>query len=763
MTENGTNLPTVCVLCSHNCGLRVDVQDGRIVAVRGDETNPITKGYVCNKAFGIGHYVEHGDRVRHPLRRQPDGTFEPIDWTTAITEIAARLNAIRAHHSPRAIALVGIGGQGNHMDAPYAMAFLRGTGSRRWFNAFAQEKTQHNLLDQWMFDASPATFLHADTGRARFVLVLGTNPKISNRGHNATDTFKMLADDPARTVVVVDPRETDTARTATRHLRVKPGTDVYLLLAMAAVIVREGLFARRFLDERTIGLDLLQAELAAVDVAAMAARCGLDVDAILETARGFAGAESAAIFFDLGVEQTPFSTLISYLMRALLVLTDNLGRPGGCMFLESFLPPMQDPTLGKEPERALASGIPAIRALGNDGMFSPTLVPEEVLLDHPERIRAIIVEGSNPILSYSDASRWREAREHLDLLVVIDPAMTETARLADYVLPTPVGYEKWETAVFPRGVPEVYMQVRPPVVPPPPEALPEPEIYVRLCEAMGLYGPPPAELDALAQEALTPAGAMAFLGAAQAAARGGQHEMLVWAYRALGPHLPAPALTAMFFIAHLNAMFRTESVLRTLGPDWEGKMPFEIGTELFRRILAHPEGVEIARQRLETNLEDHLGFADRKIQLAPAPMLPEIRRALSTAPTVDPAFPLVMAAGLRTRWTANTIQRDPAWRKGKGPHCALNLSPPDATALGIHDGDTVRVATNRGSLILPAQVDKKLMAGHVWMPNGFGMVSADGMVQGANQNELTDVADRDPFTGIPHHRYVRCRVERVAG
>jgi anaerobic selenocysteine-containing dehydrogenase len=759
--ENGTNLPTVCVLCSHNCGLRVDVHEGRIVAVRGDETNPITKGYLCNKAFAISHYVEHGDRIRHPMRRQPDGTFEGIDWATAISEIATRLNDIRTRHSPRAIALVGIGGQGNHMDAPYAMAFLRGTGSRRWFNAFAQEKTQHNLMDQWMFDASPATFLHADTEHARFLLVLGTNPKISNRGHNATDTFKHLAEDRTRTVVVADPRETDTTRTATRHLRVRPGTDVYLLLAMAAVIVREGLAADQFIAERTTGFEQLRAELAAVDVATMAAHCGLEVEAVLETARGFAQADSAAIFFDLGVEQTPFSTLVSYLIRVLLVLTDNLGRPGGCMFLESFLPPHQDPSLIKEPERALASGIPAIRALGNEGMFSPTLVPEEVLFDHPERIRAVIVEGSNPILSYSDASRWREAREQLDLLVVIDPAMTETARLADYVLPTPVGYEKWEIAVFPRGVPEVYMQVRPPVVPAPPEALPEPEIYVRLCEAMGLYGPPPAELNALASEALTPGGAMAFIGTAQAAATGGQHQMLIWAYRALGPHLPAPSLTAVFFIAHLNAMFRPESVLRTLGPDWEGKAPFEIGNELFRRMLAHPEGVEIARQRVETNFEDHLGFADRKVRLAPEAMLPEIRRAIATAPTVDSTYPLIMAAGLRTRWTANTIQRDPAWRKGKGPHCALNLSPADATALGIRDGDAVRVATNRGSLTMPAQVDKKLMAGHVWMPNGFGMISSDGMVQGANQNELTDVADRDPFTGIPHHRYVRCRVERV--
>src|SRR5207249_11082871 len=149
MTESGTNLPTVCVLCSHNCGLRVDVKDGHIVAVRGDETNPITRGYVCNKAFGIAHYVEHGDRVRHPLRRRPDGTFERIDWTTAIGELAARLNEVRARHSPRAIALVGIGGQGSHMEAPYGMGFLRGPGSRRWFNAFAQGPTQHTPPGPW--------------------------------------------------------------------------------------------------------------------------------------------------------------------------------------------------------------------------------------------------------------------------------------------------------------------------------------------------------------------------------------------------------------------------------------------------------------------------------------------------------------------------------------------------------------------------------------------------------------------------------------
>ena len=118
---------------------------------------------------------------------------------------------------------------------------------------------------------------------------------------------------------------------------------------------------------------------------------------LVETAREFAAAESAAIFYDLGVEQTPFSTLISYLIRVLLVLTGNLGRRGGNMFLESLLPPSRAPSGHAEPERALASGIPAIRALGNYGMFSPTLVPEEILLDHPRTHARPDRRGRQPV------------------------------------------------------------------------------------------------------------------------------------------------------------------------------------------------------------------------------------------------------------------------------------------------------------------------------------------------------------------------------
>jgi formate dehydrogenase len=483
-------------------------------------------------------------------------------------------------------------------------------------------------------------------------------------------------------------------------------------------------------------------------------------------ARDYASAPTAAIMFDLAVEQNLFSTLISYLIRVLSVLTGNVGSAGGNTFMETQAPPEWSPKRFEEPERTLATGIRGISAMGGFPMFSPTLVPEEILVDHPERLRALVVEASNPILSYSDTKAWREAREKLDLLVVMDVSWTETAELADYVLPAASGYEKYELAGFPKAYPEVYMQVRPPVVPAPGDALPEPEFYAALGEAMGLWPKTPDDLFTLAEGALEPAGAMAYLGALMAESGGDPAKMLFWTYRALGPHLPSPALAAVWVLCHQNAMGRREGVLRTLGAEFENANPFELAHELFRRILAHPEGTEIAKGDSENNLASAVGWDDGRIRLAPEELLAEIPRAIENGPTSDPDFPFVLALGLRTRWTANTIQRDPAWRQGRGPFCALHLSPGDAMRLDVAEGDPVRITTRRGDAELPAAIDEKLRDGHVWIPNGFGAKypDADGKLveQGINLNELSDAADRDPITGCPHHKATPCRVERAA-
>jgi len=754
---------TACVLCSHNCGLTVDVEAGHLANIRPDSRNPITRGYICNKAYSLDKYVHHSERVCHPLRRSAEGRFERVSWDDAVAEIAARLTALREHHSARCIGLVGAGGQGNHMGVAYAVSFLNGLGSPMWFNALAQEKTQHSLLDQWMFGASPATWLHADDHATHYLLVLGSNPRVSHRGHSATELLAALASDPDRTLVVVDPRRTETARHADIHVALRPGSDCYFLLALIATLVQRRLIDSASVACRTVRADRVLSRAAAVDVAVMAGRCAIPVSVIERVAEGFATAASAAIACDLGVEQNRFSTLNAYLIRVLLVLTGNLGRAGGNLFYELFNPP--DPGL-LEPRfssTTAVSRMPGIRALSDVEMFSPTLVPEEVLSDHPARLRALVVDGANPLVSYAATDRWRAALRRLDLLVVIDPAMTETAAMADYVLPTPVGYEKWEIALFPRHARAIHAQLRPPVLPGPREALPEPEIYARLSRAMKLFGTLPLAVHQLARCGWGPGGRLAVVAAGAAAAlirsrNGARNRLVHWMYDALGARLPDPALSAIWLICLRNAVLRRRGVLAVLGERWRYKGPGAIADELFQRLLAHPEGIEIARIDIGSNLADHVRFSDGKIRIAPPAMIREWQRAVDTPLPVDSEFPLVLSAGVRTPWTANTIHRDPSWRRGKQPHCAIAISAADAERVGVRHHETAVLRTRHGAVTLPVVIDPRLAAGHVSLPNGFGLVH-DGQLDGANLNELTSADDRDPFTGVPCHKWIPCRLE----
>ncbi len=762
------DVATYCVLCTHNCGVRVDVEEGRITKVRKDPSNPFNRGHMCNKAASIPLMENHEQRVRHPLRRLADGSFERVSWDEAIADIAARLNAILETHGGRALAACGMGGQGSHLGGHRMLSLMEFHGSQRWFCAYAQEKTQHHLIEEWMFDAPPTMFFSADADNSHYLIAMGTNPRASNLIRNHTAYLQERKRRGDQKLVVVDPRVSDFAKDADHHVALRPGTDAYFLLAMTAILVREKWVDEAWLAEHTHGFEALERELAGIDVGELARRCDVPLAQIEQIAHEFTHAETASIEHGLGAEHVWFSTFVSYLNHLLPALTGNAGRKGGNVFMPTLTPPVRNPARFEEPPRTVAAGIRGIQALVPTHMYSPTLAPEEVLVDHPDRIRAMFLDTSNPLLSYSDAGRWREAFEALDLLVVIDPAMTESARHADYVLPAASPYQKWGYADFPKRWPEIIFQLRRPVTPieEGDESLPEPEIYARLVRAMGTFGEVPAELMELAEEALTPAGAARFFFRSQelAAQLDDAHpgpRLAHWIQEAIGPRLPAHDLTPIYSFCLINALMRPDVLKRSLGSEWQGESdPFALGLEVFRRRLDHPEGVEVGRVDPDEPFQGFLGWEDGRIRLLPEPMIEELRRVVATdlsAP--DPEYPFVVATGVRTRWTANTIHRDGSWRKGRGPHCALHLAPADAEALGVAPGDAVRVTSNRASVVAPAAIDPGLRAGNAWLPNGFGMRDASDERIGVNGNELTDTADRDPFTGCPHHTGVRCRIE----
>ncbi|AYE93822.1 molybdopterin oxidoreductase [Mycobacterium paragordonae] len=732
--------PTACILCECNCGIVVQTEGRTLARIRGDKEHPASQGYTCNKALRLDHYQNGRGRLTSPLRRRADGSYEEIDWETAIVEIAEGFKHIRDTYGGDKIFYYGGGGQGNHLGGAYSGAFLKALGSKYRSNALAQEKTGEAWVDAQLYGGhTRGEFEHAEVS-----VFVGKNPWMSQSFPRARVVLNEIAKDPRRSMIVIDPVVTDTAKMADFHLRVRPGTDAWCLAALAAVLVQEKLCDEAFLAEHVHGVDAVRAVLNDVPVAEYAQRCGVDEELLRAAARRVATAGSVAVFEDLGVQQAPNSTVCSYLNKMLWILTGNFAKKGS-QHLHSSFAPLFSTVSGRTP----VTGAPVIA-----GLVPGNVVPEEILTDHPNRFRAMVVESSNPAHSLADSAACRAAFQSLELLVVVDVAMTETARLAHYVLPAASQFEKCEATFFNLEFPHNSMQLRHPLFPPLPGTLPEPEIWARLVRALGVVSDedlrPLHEAAAQGRQAYTEA----FLGAV--AGNPTLARVLPYVlYETLGPTLPdgLAGAAALWGQAQKTAMTYPDAVRRAGHAD---------GNALFDAILGSPSGVTFTVHNYEDDFA-LIGHSDHKISLEIPEMLSDIR-ALAAGPdrlTTD-ELPIVLSVGERRAFTANDIFRDPSWRK-RDADGALRVSVEDAQSLGLHDGGRARITTAAGSAEATVEITETMLPGHAALPNGFGLdyVGEDGrtVVPGVAPNALTSTKWRDPYAGTPWHKHVPARVE----
>jgi len=749
---------TACILCECNCGLEVQIGgegDRHFTRIRGDKAHPASKGYACEKPHRLDYYQNGPDRITSPLRRKDDGTFEEIDWDTAIREVAGRLAAVRDEHGGETIFYYGGGGQGNHLPGAYSTATRRALGSRYRSSALAQEKTG----EFWVSGRMMGTVTRGDFEHCEVGLFIGKNPWQSHGLPRARVTLKEMAKDPNRSLIVIDPRRTETAELADIHLQVKPGTDAWLLAALGGVLVQEDLIDHEWLREHAEGVQEPLTALREIPIAEYCAISGVPEELVRETARRIGKADSLAVYEDLGIQMNRYSTLNSYLNKLLWVLTGNFGKRGAQYVpapLVSVAGKLDKLAVGAEDRRSPVAGERII-----SGLTPCNSIPDEILTDHPKRYRAMIVESGNPAHSVADSQRMREALSSLDTLVVIDIAMTETARLADYVLPTSTQYEKAEATFFNFEFPENYFHVRQPVFEAPEGVLPEAEIHARLCEALGAY----TDEDLAPLHAAATQGRAAFIpvffGSVLSNPKLAPLAPVIL-YRTLGPQLPPGLQSAavIWGLVHQFAAGHPDS-LRRAGFDGSG---FEPPEKLFDAILEHPSGVVFAVDEQDESWA-RLKTADGKIHASIPELLEELSSLREATPgTGQDAFPFVLSAGERRSFTANTILRDPEWRK-KDPEGALRINPEDATQLGVANGDRVRLSTKRGSVDVAIELSGTMQRGHVSLPNGLGLDhtsnGGDRVRTGAAPNELTATEDRDWLAGTPWHKHVAARVEAL--
>lgn len=751
--------PTACILCSLNCGIEVQIEGERLARVRGDERHPRSEGYLCQKASRLDYYQNHADRLDAPLRRRPDGSFERISWETAIREIAGKLVAIREEHGGRALAYYGGGGQGNHLGGVYGHGLVEAMRTRYHYSALAQEKTGDFWVNGRLFGRQTCHMSEA-VEEAEVVVIIGANPWQAHGIRNARTTLHAITKDPARTLIVIDPRRTETAAMADVHLPVRPGTDAFLLAAILATIVRDGLENRAFLDARTTGYQAVRAALLEVPVEAYAARAGVAVEDVVRVARRIATAKSASVRVDLGLQQSLHSTLNSYLEKLLALVPGHFGRPG-CNALHTFLMPLighsEEPGNG----RSWTTTVTGLQEIGK--LFPPNVLPAEIDTDHPGRIRGLVVDSANPALSGADTQAYRAAFSRLELLVVIDVALTETARHAHYVLPAASQLEKWETTFFSLEFPTQVAHLRRPLFAPRVGTLPEPEIYRRLLVAMGEL--PAGGFPLLRQVAkldrrwprlrLFPAALAATFRLRPKLRR---YATFVLA-DTLGKALPhdAAAVAPLWGAAHVYAQRHPAAVRRT-GLSGEGA---DLGEALFERLLESPSGAVFSTHQHDDtwSLVRH---ADRRVHLEIPEMLEALRALAAEAEEAEAAdFPMVLIAGERRSYNANQIYRDPNWRK-TDREGALHIHPDDARHLGLADGALAVCESSRSRIEVRVTLKDSLQPGVVTLPHGYGQEHPDeeGVRRpvGPVVNLLTDSRHRDPLTATPYHKHVRVRV-----
>jgi anaerobic selenocysteine-containing dehydrogenase len=769
MSETGSAdwKKTACTLCAVNCGLEVQTEGRRIARIRGDKAHPISQGYVCEKSQRLDYYQNGADRLDSPLRRRPDGTYERIDWSTAIREIAQKLTAIRAEYGGDSIFYYGGGNQGNHLGATYADSTLKALGVKFRSNALAQEKTG----EAWVQGKMMGSGIHGDFEHCEVAVFVGKNPWQSHGFARARVILREIRNDPARSLIVIDPRRSETAAMADFHLAVRPGTDAWCLAALAAILVQDGLVAQAWVDEHTTGYTQVAEALRRVSVAAYAGICGVDEALLRRVAERIARAKSVSMIEDLGVQMNVHSTLNSYLNRLVWLLTGHYARPGTN---NAFVPLLGLSQSSKDKPSAQSnarsaggaapprpdSRSPVTGARIIMGLMPCNVIPEEILTDHPKRFRAMLIESANPVHSLADSRRMREAIRALELSVVIDVAMTETALQADYALPASSQFEKAEATFFNLEFPRNGFHLRQPLFEPRAGTLTEAEIHARLTEALGELDDGHYRFLRRAARLGSTAFALAFAWKAKRDKRVARYAPVVL-YRTLGTNLPAGMAPAasLWGLCQMYVRRYTDAARRA----GFGGSRINAGNQLFEAIIAARSGVVFAVSEYADSWQA-VRLPEQRINLDLPELMPELAKLDSGGPPKDPSYPFILSAGERRSDTSNTAIRDPGWHR-KGPFGTLRINPRDSADLGCTEGDWVRVTTRRGSAQAPIEITTDLQPGHVSLPNGQGIDyhGADGSLlhRGVALNELTDVADRDPIAGTPWHKHVAARVERV--
>jgi len=648
--ENEREIYTDCTLCYHSCGTKVTVADGKAVKIRGLASHPINKGRLCPKGANALDLIYSPERLKHPLKRTPHG-FVQIPWEQALDEIAARLGQLKDTYGAKVFGLfcgsIGV----ENLEMSTLIHLLRsGFGSPNFFSVESICYRMRIRTRQMTFDRYPT-----EEPDSNLYVLWGHNPDHSDF---PLKFFLKKNLKKGAKLVVIDPKRIALADQADMYLRIRPGTDGALALALMNVIVTENLYDREFIDKHTFGFDKLIAHVRPYTPGWAEEITWIPADDIRALARLYAGTEGASIFQGTCTQdQTANGTQNSRAFGILQAITGNINVPGG--WVTSPPPRFGHPGYSVEGEPLGGEQYPLFVDLwGRKAPYGVvTMVPESI----PDKLKAFMVVGGNPLISMPDSNAFRTAFEKLDLLVVHDLFMTETAAAAHYVLPACSHLEKW-------GVAYTYNVCH---------CLPFLMLRKKCIEPLGESRSEFWFITELGKR----------LGLAEQFPWGSEEEFVAFM---VGP-------SGLSFEYLLNE--KPEG-------DFYAEKKYAIPDKLFRT----PSGkIEIYSETLAEHGFDPL----------PSFLEPE-RGPLRGDRSFLEKYPLILSVGNRNLCYTHSQQRQVDALKKLCPKPLTEIGPETARKFGIESGDLIVVETNTGRVKMEACVDEKVAEGVVLVPHGWG-------------------------------------------
>ncbi|OBG36703.1 molybdopterin-dependent oxidoreductase [Mycolicibacter heraklionensis] len=687
-----------CTLCEAHCGIRITVTDAKVSRIQGNPDDVFSHGYICPKATAMGGLHDDPDRLRTPMRRVGDA-FEPVSWPEALTDIGTRLRRIRKVHGKQAVGMY-LGNPAAHSSAAiYGLLLRAALMTPNFFSASSIDQMPHEFA-AWKVFGSNVLIPITDIDRTQRLVILGANPAVSNGSLSVMPGAKRrikAVRDRGGTVVVIDPRRTETAKLADAHVAVRPGGDLYLLLGMLHVLINENLCDTAAIARQSVGLPQLRRLVADASPEAVAARAGVDAQTIYALARDHAAADSAALYCRIGICHQETGTLVSWLVMVINAVTGNLDRAGGTMF---STPAADVPRVAKY--------MPAGYGAWTDrsghyksfrGELPAVVMADEILAAGEGQIKAMITCAGNPVSSIPQKGRLDQAMASLDLYVAIDMYVTETSRHADYILPPASPLEREDVGLL----------------------LPVFSVRNNIRYQHRTFEPPAGAKD--------------------------DWEILCLLMLEL---LPTPIRTMVApgrerLVAAINPL-RMAAISLATGPyGWIRKGRKGIS---MRQLRDSAGGLDLGP--LRPRLREVIATRDRKVQLAPDEFIAAAAALLDSPAGPESAYDLQLIGRRQLRSNNSWLHNVSSMTSGSN-QCTLHMHPDDAKNRGLAEGDTVQVTSDIGKIEVPLHISDDMRPGTVSVPHGWGHRNtgwrhADSL-PGANVNDLHDPARVDTFTG----------------